>query len=193
MSFPSAVVLPRRLVVLAAGSALALTACGAPTQPVSAPHSSASTTAARADDDAPLVLERGWVKASSASMTGAFGILRNEGDAPLRVVSATSPAAARVELHDTVKDADGQLQMQQVEGGFVVPPRSRLVLEPGGRHVMLMGLQQPVEAGTTVDVTLTSEEGEVLTVELPVREFAGAEETYAPHASTTSPSTTHAP
>lgn len=183
----------RRAAALTAASALALGACGSATTPVSAEH---STVAAAATGDpqhsnpehSDLRLERGWAKAGSGSMTGAFGILRNEGDVAVRVSSATSPAAARVELHDTVKSAEGQMQMQQAPDGFRVPSGGRLALEPGGRHVMLMGLKGPLEVGTTVEVTLTTAEGKALTVDLPVREFAGAEETYVPHASTT-----HAP
>ena len=58
-----------------------------------------------------------------AEMTGAFGILRNAGTQPLHVTGGWSPAAGRVELHETVKNASGSMQMQKAQNGSPSPRR----------------------------------------------------------------------
>lgn len=97
-----------------------------------------------------VTVEDAWIKAAEGGMTGAFGTLVNGGDDDVTVVSATSPAAERVELHETAAGASGEMVMREKDGGFTVPAGAELVLEPGGDHLMLMGLQGPVPAGGTV-------------------------------------------
>ncbi len=103
-----------RPLALAAAALLSLSAaCGSsstPSSPSTPPSASASPPAPAT---AGLTLEEGWVKATEgmgggmAEMTGAFGILRNAGTQPLHVTGGWSPAAGRVELHETVKNASG--------------------------------------------------------------------------------------
>ncbi|MGL5927338.1 MAG: copper chaperone PCu(A)C [Dermatophilaceae bacterium] len=192
----------RRVAILtaSAGLALALAGCGSSTA-----ESTAATTAA----GTPLVLDDGWVKAVDGSatpsgggmspaaptpsgtaapmeempemepMTAMFGTLRNSSDRPVTVTGGSSPAAGRIELHETVPRAAGAMQMQEKRGGFVVPPGGSFTLEPGADHVMLMELAGSLENGATTTVSLTTSAGEV-TFTVPVRAFSGAEESYEP-------------
>jgi periplasmic copper chaperone A len=195
---PTRTVATRRVAVIT--SALLLTmavgACGATTtsDPASTRSSSAVTAAA-------LVLDDGWVKAvdaggtamsspssgtstaggmhEMATMTGLFGTLRNTSDRDITVTGGTSPAAGKVELHETVKNDTGAMQMQPKADGFTVPAGGTHVLQPGGDHVMLMGLTGPLANGTTTTLTLVTTAGDVV-LTVPVRAFPGAEESYAP-------------
>ena len=195
---PTRTVATRRVAVIT--SALLLTmavgACGTTTtsDPASTRSSSAVTAAA-------LVLDDGWVKAvdaggatmsspssstptaggmhEMAAMTGLFGTLRNTSDRDITVTGGTSPAAGKVELHETVKNDTGAMQMQPKADGFTVPAGGTHVLEPGGDHVMLMGLTGPLANGTTTTLTLVTTAGDVV-LTVPVRAFPGAEESYAP-------------
>ncbi len=69
--------------------------------------------------------------------------------------------------------------MRQVSGGFAIPAGATRVLEPGGDHVMLMNLTNPIPAGTTVTVTLTTKDGKTLEFTAAARPFTGEQERYA--------------
>lgn len=164
--------------LLTAGLATGLTACGSDTTSTSAPPATASATSSPASSA--LVLDDGWVKAvDTGAMTGLFGTLRNPSDRDITVTGAASPVAAAVELHETVRNDSGAMRMQPVRGGFTVPAGGTRVLQPGGDHVMLMGLTSPLASGTTTTVTLVTSTGDVL-LSVPVRAFPGAEESYVP-------------
>lgn len=125
-----------------------------------------------------LTVEDAWVKAAEEGMTAAFGTLVNGGDDDVTVVSAASRAAARVELHETAAGTSGEMVMQEKEGGFTVPAGAELVLEPGGDHLMLMGLQGPVRAGEALVVVLTLSDGSTVDLSTTAKDYAGAEESY---------------
>ncbi|MDK3075859.1 copper chaperone PCu(A)C [Sedimentitalea sp. JM2-8] len=104
-----------------------------------------------------------------AAETGAaFMILENRSDADDRLISASSDIAERVELHTHIEDADGVMQMREVEDGFVIPAGGMHALERGGDHVMFLGLKQPLADGDTVSLTLTFETAGDMVVEVPV-------------------------
>jgi hypothetical protein len=117
--------------------------------------------------------------AGAMPMTAMFGTLRNPTDEDVTVTGGSSPAAGAVELHEVVRGDSGQMQMQEKPGGFVVPANGDHPLQPGGDHVMLLDLEESLATGTQVTVTLETSLGAIdLTV--PVRTFAGAEESYLP-------------
>ena len=118
---------------------------------------------------------------TSMPMTAMFGTLRNGTDEEITVSGGSSPAAGTVELHEVVRTDSGAMQMQPKPGGFVVAAGSDHVLQPGGDHVMLLGLTESLVNGSEVTVTLETSAGEV-TFTVPVRTFSGAEESYAPGA-----------
>ena len=166
-----------------AAAALLLAGCGQsdPATPaVSDPPSTSPSLTAEAEG---VHLIDGWAKAvdnpEDDAMTAVFGTLRNDTDTAVHITGGSSPQAHMVELHETVM-ADGVMTMREAEGGFIVEPGQDLVLEPGGHHIMLMGLSSPIQAGTDVEVTLTTESGADIVLVVPARTFAGAEETYAP-------------
>jgi hypothetical protein len=83
------------------------------------------------------------------------------------VVGAASDAAERVELHTHIEE-DGVMRMVHVEEGFPIAAGETVALQRGGRHVMLMGLRGPLEQGGEIEITLTFETAEPLTVTVPV-------------------------
>lgn len=167
---------------LAAAAVLTLgAACGTPQSPTAASTTAPTTTSVRAQA---LTLVDGWAKAGTG-MTGAFGTLTNTTGAPVTLTGGTSPAAARVELHTMAKQPDGTMKMVKKEGGFVLAAGAKLTLEPGGDHIMLIGLTKELRNGDRVDLTLTSSTGESYPISVPVRSFSGAGETYLPAAPST--------
>jgi periplasmic copper chaperone A len=161
--------------VLAALLVAGLAACGGGTTGADegSRDAASSTTAAAA-----LTITDPWVKAADSGMTAAFGTLHNDSGSAVRIVSAASDAAPMVELHEVVVDDAGATVMEPVEGGFVIPADGELELAPGGFHIMLMGMTDPIEPGEPVKITLTADDGSELTFTAPARSFDGADETY---------------
>lgn len=121
-----------------------------------------------------ITVEGAWTRATapSAPNGGAFMTIHNKGTQPDRLVAASTPAAARTELH-THTMVDGVMKMRPVEGGIPVPASGDAILKPGGLHVMMMGLKAPLAMGKSVPVTLTFEHAGSVTIDVPIMK-AGA-------------------
>ena len=96
-----------------------------------------------------------WVRGTVAGQmaTGAFmAITAKEGAA---LVSASSPVAGVVEIH-SMKMEDGVMKMRPIPK-LDLPAGEAVQLKPGGYHVMLMDLKQPLKTGEIVPITLKLE------------------------------------
>lgn len=133
----------------------------------------ACSSGAATDDASSLTITDTWVKAADEGMTAAFGTFENSSDHDITITGATSDAATAVELHEVVDDV-----MRPVEGGFTVAAGGSLMLEPGGLHLMFMGVPAPIAAGDDVTVTLTLSDGSELEFTAVAKDFAGANEDY---------------
>jgi copper(I)-binding protein len=102
-----------------------------------------------------------------ATVAAGYLEIRNSGQQPDRVVAASTPAAERVEFHVQIQEGD-VLKMREVKD-FPVPARQRLTLRPGGSHLMLVGLKQPLAKGGRVPVTLRFERAGELQLELEIQ------------------------
>lgn len=111
------------------------------------------------------------ISAMPGAMTGAaFMVIHNHGGPPDRLTGVRSDAAARVELHTHIQNADGVMQMVHVEEGFPLISEGEIVMERGGNHIMFMGLTQPFTPGETVSVTLEFETADDMTITIPIGE-----------------------
>jgi len=105
--------------------------------------------------------------ADMGMVTGAFGTLTNNGDTDDALVAAACDIAGMVQIHETVDNGDGGGTMQPVDE-IAIPAGETVKLEPGGYHVMLMGLTQELKAGDTITITLTFKSGTEITADFPV-------------------------
>lgn len=119
-----------------------------------------------------------WVKTVDEGMTAAFGEITNNSDGVLVLVSVATDASPTTELHETLPADDATAMMRQKEGGFVLEPGGTLSLEPGGDHIMLMDVTEPITPGDEVDFTLNFEDGTTFDFTAVAKEFAGANEEY---------------
>ena len=116
-----------------------------------------------------------WVRLMPPAMpsTAAYLTLRNRTDRDIDIVAGESPVAAVTELHDHVEDAHGVMRMREV-AAITIPANGRVELQPGGLHVMLIDLLEPLEAGQVVPITLHLEDHGEIHFEAPVRRGDGS-------------------
>lgn len=101
----------------------------------------------------------------------AYLVIHNDGSVTRRLLSASTPAAREAQLHD-MSLRDGVMRMRQITDGVVVPAHGKVVFEPGGMHLMLVGLQSPLITGTRVPLTLRFDRGSALSTSLQVVSIA---------------------
>jgi copper(I)-binding protein len=103
---------------------------------------------------APLSVENGWARATAGTAkTGAAYVTIIDHGAPDRLLAAATPVAGKAELHETIKDGD-VMKMRPV-AGLAVTAGTSITLAPGGYHIMLMDLKQPLTIGQRFPLTLT--------------------------------------
>jgi len=106
------------------------------------------------------------------STTGAaYLVIRNTGGAD-RLVAASTPAAVSTELHTHEKDGE-IMRMRKVEA-IDVPAGETITLEPGGKHIMMFELIEPLKNGASFPMTLTFEDAGDVTVDVTVVATGGS-------------------
>jgi len=117
-------------------------------------------------------IENPWARASAgpAKAGAAFMDIGNSGKAD-RLVGASADVSKVVELHTHIRDGD-VMKMRRVDA-IDLPADATTYLQPGGLHVMFMGLTAPLEEGESFPLTLTFENAGDITVEVEVK-AAGA-------------------
>lgn len=128
-----------------------------------------------------LVIDHPWSRATPpAAKTGAgYMTILNKGTTADRLIAISSAAAGRVEVHRMTMDGT-IMRMRPVPEGVEIGPGQSVKLEPGGFHLMMMELREPLKQGQKVPVTLRFERAGPVTVELAV-EAMGASPTRAGH------------
>jgi periplasmic copper chaperone A len=123
-----------------------------------------------------------WVKSSEMSMVGGmtavFGTITNNSSSDITLTAAQAEVAGLVEIHEMAM-VNGEMVMQEIDGGLVIPAGKSVALEPGGNHIMLMELTQAVEAGQEISVTLEFDGGDALTINgIVAKPSEGGDENY---------------
>lgn len=128
---------------------------------------------AAADLPAGLHVEAPWVRATVAGSTVSAGYftIRNGNATPDALLDVASPVAGRTELHRTVTE-DGMARMRPA-GDVQIGSGQTVQAEPGGLHVMLMELHQPLAPGATVPLSLVFRDAGTMVVEAEVRGVPG--------------------
>lgn len=124
---------------------------------------------------APMV-ENAWVRLTPPTLkdTAAYMVIVNPSDKPLRLVGGETDVAMMVmPMIFTVEIREQGGVKMEVKGMksvpyLEVPAKGRLELEPGGNHLMLMGLKRALKEGERVKITLRFQGGLKLVLEAPV-------------------------
>lgn len=91
-----------------------------------------------------------------------------------RLVSAAAEIGDDTQIHEIVSEG-GSSMMRPVDGGIPIDPGGHVSLEPGGYHVMVLGVGDIPEPGATFEMVLEFERAGRVTVTVHVQEF-GAED-----------------
>jgi copper(I)-binding protein len=124
---------------------------------------------AQAVDD--VVIEGAYVRAVPPGQpnSAAFMTVSNKGGAGHALVAGSTPAAAVVELHTHTMEG-GMMRMREVEK-IELPAGETVSLQPGGLHVMLIGLKQKLVPEQTIPLTLRYEDGSEVSLQVPVHKL----------------------
>jgi hypothetical protein len=109
-----------------------------------------------------------WARATTpgVGMGSMYLTIENRGRQLDTLLRASSPVAGEVTFHRTIQQ-EGVAHMDQL-WTVDVPPGRTVKFEPNGRHIMLIGLQKPLVAGTRIAVTLQFQHAGAVQVEVPV-------------------------
>lgn len=121
-----------------------------------------------------VTVTKPWARATpgGAKVGAAYLQLSAAPSGPDKLVAARSPVAGNVELH-THSQVDGVMKMRRVDD-IAVAPGKNVTLKPGGLHIMLMDLKQPLKEGETIDLTLVFEKAGEVAVKVPVLKVGSA-------------------
>jgi periplasmic copper chaperone A len=115
---------------------------------------------ARAEDikAGDLVISQAWSRATpnGAKVGGSYLTIENKGSAPDKLVGASSDVAGSIQVHE-MSMTDGMMKMRQLENGLTIEPGKSVKLAPGGYHLMMMDLKNPLKQGDKVAITLEFE------------------------------------
>lgn len=101
-----------------------------------------------------------------AKSGGAFFVVENASLTPDKLIGVASPAAGSAEMHQMAMDG-GVMKMRAVSM-LEIPAGGKLELKPGGYHLMLLDLKQPMRAGDKVPLTLTFQNAGSIVVSVEV-------------------------
>lgn len=132
-------------------------------------------------DQGPIHVTDAWVRASlpMTNNTALYFTLHNTTDQTVRLTSV-SVDDMTAEMHESIME-NGVARMEARPDGFEIPPGEHLMLAEGGKHVMLMGIKEPLAAGTEIEVTLEFEGADPVTFMAPVSEEAGPAMDHSQH------------
>ncbi len=108
---------------------------------------------------ADLEISKAWIKnlPSTIPVRAGYMTIFNPGNNAIRIMSVASNVFKIIEVHQTfIKD--GLMRMEQVSD-LTIEPSSRLSLEPGGMHLMMMSPIEPVKLGDNIRVTFELDDG----------------------------------
>jgi len=130
-------------------------------------HSTEGAYAFTVSQTASIRADQPWARATAPQQKvgGAYVTLTSPVND--RLLGATSPVASKAEVHEMTMDG-GVMRMREQVDGLALPAGRAVTLAPGGLHIMLTGLRQPLVAGQTIPVQLRFEHAPPLDLELRV-------------------------
>ena len=116
----------------------------------------------------PIVVRDAWIREPPPrSPAAGYLVIENRGGEPVELVAVATEAAEQTEIH-VMEYKNDRMTMRRVEG-LQVPAGGEVALKPGGAHLMLMELRQPLRDGDEVELVLRFGDGTERRTQVPVR------------------------
>jgi periplasmic copper chaperone A len=127
-----------------------------------------------------LLIDQPWSRATprGTDIAAGYMAIENRGTAPERLIGVASEIASRVEVHEMTMTG-GVMRMRPLANGLSIAAGKSVKLEPGGYHVMFVGLKRPLAQGDRFKATLQFERAGAVEVEFNVQAM-GASGGHAP-------------
>jgi copper(I)-binding protein len=117
-----------------------------------------------------LVISQAWSRATpgGAKIAGGYLTIENKGSVADRLVGVSGDIAGKIEVHAMTMN-NGVMTMRPLDKGLAIEPGQTVKLAPGGYHLMLFDLKQPLKQGDKVPVTLEFEKAGKVKLSLDVQ------------------------
>src|SRR6476659_11327977 len=117
-----------------------------------------------------LVITQAWSRATpgGAKVAGGYLTIQNKGSAADRLIGGAADVADKVQVHE-MATTNGVMTMRPLDKGLSIEPGKTVNLAPGGYHLMLMDLKNPLKQGEKVPLTLEFEKAGKVTLSLDVQ------------------------
>lgn len=112
-----------------------------------------------------------WVRTTTNDVSAGYLTVKNTGTEDA-LISVKANITEMAQLHEVVTEGASS-KMQEKPGGFPVPANGELQLQPGGYHIMLMNLKEPLKVGDKVELELTFKNAGTVKVTAPVQAGEG--------------------
>jgi periplasmic copper chaperone A len=127
---------------------------------------------ARAEDvkAGDLVISQAWSRATpnGAKIGSGYFTIENKGTAADKLIGISGDISGKIELHEMSMN-NGVMKMRAVDGGLAIDPGKTVKLAPGGYHLMIMDLKNPLKQGDKLPLTLSFEKAGKVAVTLDVQ------------------------
>ncbi|MGA8754959.1 MAG: copper chaperone PCu(A)C [Stellaceae bacterium] len=119
-----------------------------------------------------LAVDNAWARATpgKSDIGAAYVTIHSPTDD--RLVAASTPVAKKAELH--TMEMSGMVMKMRPISSIDIPAGQSVSLAPGGMHIMLMGLKQPLKAGQSFPLTLTFVKAGTRTVNVAVEKVGAS-------------------
>jgi copper(I)-binding protein len=119
-----------------------------------------------------IVIKDAWGRPSpQVASNGAFYmVIQNRGDEADKLLAARSSACMMTELHQTVMNDQGVMEMRPVSDGIEIPAGGQVELKVGGLHVMCMDKMEAFKPGAKIPLTLRFEKAGEISIEVEIRQ-----------------------
>ena len=116
----------------------------------------------------PIVVRDAWIREPPPrSPAAGYLVIENRGDDSVELVAVATESAAQTEIH-VMEYKDDRMTMRQVSE-LQIPAGEEVALKPGGTHLMLMELRQPLRDGDEVELVLRFGDGTEKRIKMPVQ------------------------
>jgi copper(I)-binding protein len=115
-----------------------------------------------------IAIEHPWSRATPAgAKTGAvYATVINNGSSSDSLVGAATPVGDRVQFHSVIEE-NGVSRMREMPT-VDVRPGAKVTFTPGGMHIMIVGLKEPLKEEQSFPMTMTFEKAGKIDMMIPV-------------------------